>query len=124
MANNNFSTEIREAPNSKYLKVFFLDDTEAMNAQEIMQALNGVKKANITKSESKSYSGDTLTVYPKPMIDIGTLDNAVKKALNSYFSGVKEVKTEIISAVEFKNIENKILDALDEAIATIDVSVA
>lgn len=35
-----------------------------------------------------------------------------------------EVKTEIISAVEFKNIETKILAALDEAIATIDVSVA
>ena len=34
------------------------------------------------------------------------------------------MKTEKISAVEFNNIEKKILDALDEAIATIDVSVA
>lgn len=124
MANNKYSTEIKKAPNSKYLKVFFLDDSEAKKTQEIILALKEVKTVNITVSESKSHPGDTLTVYPKPMVDINTLNDVVKKALNSYFSGVTEVKTEIISAVEFKNIEKKILDALDEAIATIDVSVA
>ena len=125
MANNKFSTEIREAPGSKYyLKVFFLDDSEAKKTQETILALKEVYTVNITPSESKSYPGDTLTVYSKPMVDINTLNDVVKKALNSYFSGVTEVKTEIISAVEFKNIEKKILDALDEAIATIDVNVA
>ena len=124
MANNKYSTEIKKAPNSKYLKVFFLDDSEAKKTQEIILALKEVKTVNITVSESKSHPGDTLTVYPKPMVDINTLNDVVKKALNSYFSGVTEVKTEIISAVEFKNIEKKILDALDEAIATIDVNVA
>ena len=58
------------------------------------------------------------------MVDIDILDKEVKKSLDSYFSGVTDVKTEIISVVEFKNIEKKILDALDEAIATIDVCVA
>lgn len=124
MANNKYSTEIRESFNSKYLKVFFLDDSEAKKAQEIIQTLKEVKTVNITESESKSHPGDTLTIHPKPMIDIDTLDKEVKKSLDSYFSGVIEVKTEIISAVEFKNIEKKILDTLDEAIATIDVSVA
>ena len=124
MANNKYSTEIRKAQNSKYLKVFFLDDSEAKKTQEIILALKEVYTVNITPSESKSHPGDTLTVYSKPMVDINTLNDVVKKALNSYFSGVTEVKTEIISAVEFKNIEKKILDALDEAIATIDVSVA
>ena len=124
MANNKYSTEIRESFNSKYLKVFFLDDSEAKKAQEIIQTLKEVKTVNITVSESKSHPGDTLTIHPKPMIDIDTLDKEVKKSLDSYFSGVIEVKTEIISAVEFKNIEKKILDTLDEAIATIDVSVA
>lgn len=125
MANNKFSTEIREAPDSKYyLKVFFLDDSEAKKTQEIILALKEVKAVNITVSESKLHPGDTLTIYPKPMVDIDTLDKEVKKSLNSYFSGVTEVKTEIISAVEFKNIEAKILAALDEAIATIDVCVA
>ena len=124
MANNKYSTEIRETPKSKYLKVFFLDDSEARKTQEILMALKEVKTVNITVSESKSHPGDTLTIYPKPMVDIDTLDKEVKKSLDSYFSGVTEVKTEIISAVEFKNIETKILAALDEAIATIDVSVA
>lgn len=124
MANNNYSTEIREAPNLRYLKVFFLDDSEAKKTQEILLALKEVKTVNITVSESKLHPGDTLTIYPKPMVDIDTMDKEVKKTLDSYFSGVTEVKTEIISAVEFKNIETKILAALDEAIATIDVSVA
>lgn len=124
MANNKFSTEIREAPNSKYLKVFFLDDSEAQKTRDIILALDEVKIVNITVSASKAHPGDTLTIQPKPMVDVKTLDNIVKKSLDSYFSGVTEVKTEIISAVEFENIEKKILDALDEAIATIDVSVA
>ncbi len=124
MANNKFSTEIRESPNSKYLKVFFLDDSEAERTQDIILALKEVKAVNITVSESKYHSGNSLTVYPKSMVDIQMLDNIVKKSLDSYFSGITEVKTEIISSVEFKNIEKKILDALDEAIATIDISVA
>lgn len=124
MANNRFSTEIREVSNSKYLKVFFLDDSEAKKTQEILLALKVVKTVNITVSESKLHPGDTLTIYPKPMVDIDILDKEVKKSLDSYFSRVTDVKTEIISVVEFKNIEKKILDALDEAIATIDVSVA
>ena len=118
MANNKFSTEIRETPNSKYLKVFFLDDSEAKKTRGILLALKEVKTVNITVSESKSHPGNTLTIYPKPMVDIDTLDKEVKKSLDSYFSGVTEEKTEIISAVEFKNIEKKILDALDEAIAS------
>lgn len=124
MVNNKFSTEIRESFDSKYLKVFFLNDSEAKKTQEIILALKEVKTVNITVSESKSHPGDTLTVYPKPMVDINTLNNVVKNALNGHYSGVTEVKTEKISAVEFNNIEKKILDALDEAIATIDVSVA
>lgn len=124
MVNNKYSTAIRESFDSKYLKVFFLDNSEAKNTQDIIQSLNEVKKANITVSASKAHPGDTLTIYPKPMVDINTLDNVVKKSLDSYFSGVTEMKTDIISVVEFRNIEKKILEALDEAIATIDVSVA
>lgn len=50
MANNRFSTEIREVSNSKYLKVFFLDDSEAKKTQEILLALKVVKTVNITVS--------------------------------------------------------------------------
>lgn len=124
MANNKFSTEIREAPNTKYLKVFFLNDSEASKTLEIISSLEEVRKVNITESSSKSHPGNTLTIYPKPMVDIITLKNVVEESLECFFSGVREVKTEIISTVEFKNIEKKIIDALDEGIATIDVSVA
>lgn len=107
MANNKFSTEIREAPNTKYLKVFFLDDSEASKTLEIISSLKEVKNVNISASSSKSHPGNTLTIYPKPMVDINTLKNVVEESLECYFSGVREVKTEIISTVEFKNIEKK-----------------
>lgn len=124
MANDKFSTSIRETFNTKYLKVFFLDDSEAQKTLDIIRALNEVKNVNVTVSKSTSHPGDTLTIYPKPMVDIDTLDCIVNKALEKYFSGVTVIKTDIISEVEFKNIEQKILNALDQALATIDVCVA
>lgn len=58
------------------------------------------------------------------MVNINLLENLVKQTLDTYGSNVVEVKTETKSEVEFKSIEQKILKALDEARATIDVSVA
>ena len=124
MANDKFSTSIRETFNTKYLKVFFLDDSEAQKTLDIIRAVNEVKNVNVTVSKSTSHPGDTLTIYPKPMVDIDTLDCIVNKALEKYFSGVTVIKTDIISAVDFKNIEQKILNVLDQALATIDVCVA
>ena len=119
-----YSTEIRESPSGKYLKVFMLDDSVAENLQKLLNSLKEVKNVNITESQSKAHPGNTLTIYPKPMVNIDTLDNVVKTSLNHFYSGVTEVKTETISQVEFQNIEQKILVALDEAQATIDVNVA
>lgn len=58
------------------------------------------------------------------MVNINVLEKIVKQTLETYDSGVIEVKTKTKSEVEFKDIEQKILKALDEARATIDVSVA
>lgn len=121
---NMYSTEIRESPSGKYLKVFMLDDSVAGELQVLLNTLKEVKNVNITKSQSKAHPGDTLTIYPKPMVNISVLEKLVKNTLETYDSGVVEVKTEIKSEVEFKSIEQKILKALDEARATIDVSVA
>lgn len=121
---NMYSTEIRESPSGKYLKVFMLDDSVAGELQCLLGVLKEVKNINITKSESKAHPGDTLTIYPKPMVNINVLDKIVKQTLETYDSGVIEVKTKTKSEVEFKDIEQKILKALDEARATIDVSVA
>lgn len=121
---NMYSTEIRESPSGKYLKVFMLDDSVAGELQCLLGVLKEVKNINITKSESKAHPGDTLTIYPKPMVNINVLEKIVKQTLETYDSGVIEVKTKTKSEVEFKDIEQKILKALDEARATIDVSVA
>ena len=58
------------------------------------------------------------------MVNIETFEKVVRKTLDFYGSGVVEVKTKTKSEVEFKCIEQKILKALGEARATIDVSVA
>lgn len=121
---NMYSTEIRESPRGKYLKVFMLDDSMAEKLQKLLNTLKEVKNVNITESQSNAHPGNTLTIYPKPKVNIETLDKIVKSTLDKYYSGVTEVKTEIISQVDFQNIEQKILDALDEAQATIDVCVA
>lgn len=121
---NMYSTEIRESPRGKYLKVFMLDDSMVEKLQKLLNTLKEVKNVNITESQSNAHPGNTLTIYPKPKVNIETLDKIVKSTLDKYYSGVTEVKTEIILQVDFQNIEQKILDALDEAQATIDVCVA
>ena len=119
-----FSTVIREAFGQKYLKVFMLDDSVAVELQELLGSLKEVKNVNVTESQSKAHPGKTLTVYGKPMVTVEVLNSVVEKTLRSYYSGIIEVKTDIMSVAEFGIIEKKILDALDEAKATIDVSVA
>lgn len=119
-----FSTVIREAFGQKYLKVFMLDDSVAEELQELLGSLKEVKNVNVTESQSKAHPGKTLTVYGKPMVTVEVLNSVVEKTLRSYYSGIIEVKTDIMSVAEFGIIEKKILDALDEAKATIDVSVA
>lgn len=121
---NAYSTEIREVFGKKYLKVFMLDDSVAGELKDLLGKLKEIKSISVTESQSKAHPGETLTIYPKPMVNIETLEKVVKKVLDSHNSGVVEVKTETISEVEFKDIEQKILNALDEARATIDVSMA
>lgn len=106
------------------MKVFLLEDSKAEKLQELLSSLKEIKKVNITESKSIAHKGDTLTIYPKPMVNVETLEDVVRKAIDTYESGVIEVQTETISEVEFKSIEQKILNALNNARATIDVSVA
>lgn len=124
MVDKVYEVEIRETFNKKYLKVFLLDDTIAKKLEPLVDSLKEVKNVNITQSQSKAHSGDTLTVYPKPMVSIELLKEIVEKTLDCYFSGVTEKHTDVMTTVSFNANEKKILDALDKALATIDVSVA
>lgn len=65
-----FSTEIRETFSKPYIKVYFMDDSIATDAKMVVERLNVVRAVNITPSSSKDYSGNTLTVYPKSMVDV------------------------------------------------------
>ena len=103
-----FSTEIRKAPDEKeYIKVFFLDNHDIGEYKTLIETCIEVKKVKITPSMSNAHKGDTLTVYPKPMIDGKTLEKSVKALLDEYFSGVHEEAIVVDSKVHFKAIESK-----------------
>ena len=120
-----YSTVIRKAPeNKEYVKVFFLDNHDISEYKTLLETCIEVKKVNITPSMSNIHKGDTLTVHPKPMIDGKTLERSVSILLDKYLSGVHEETIDIVSNVHFNAIESKILFALDEAKATIDLCLA
>lgn len=103
-----YSTEIRKSPNNtEYVKVFFLDNHDISEYEILLDTCIDVRKVNVTKSESNAHKGDTLTVYPKPMIDGKTLEKSVKALLDEYFSGVHEEVIAADSKVHFKAIESK-----------------
>ena len=121
----NYSTEIRKSPdNTEYVKVFFLDNHDISEYETLLETCIEVKNVNVTKSESNAHKGDTLTVYPKPMIDGKTLEKSIQILLDEYLSGLHEEAIEIDSKVHFNAIEHKILLALDEAKATIDLCIS
>lgn len=119
-----FSTEIREVSGKPYIKVFFLDDAMAEKAKYVVESLMCVKNVNITPSANRAHPDDTLTVYPKPMVDVKSCDEEVKKSLLGFFSGVTKGVMHPRNEAFFEGIVQKILDILDKAEATIDVCVA
>lgn len=119
-----FSTEIRESFGKKYLKVFFLDDSPVEDAKIIIEKLKSVRKVNVTHSYSSDHAGNTLTVYPKTMVDIFECEQAVVSALKGMCSKTRVGTMIVRNEAYFAGIEKKIIEALDKANATIDVCVA
>ena len=83
---NRFSTEIRYAFDKPYIKVFFYDDSDVTVAKDVVGALNSVMRVNVTESQSAAHPGNTLTVYPKPMVSADECESDVNGALNGYFA--------------------------------------
>ena len=119
-----FSTEIREVSGKPYIKVFFLDDAMAEKAKYVVESLMCVKNVNITPSASRAHPGDTLTVYPKPMVDVKSCEEEIYKSLNGFFTSVTKGEMHPKNEAYFEGIAQRILDALDKAEAQIDVCVA
>ena len=123
--NNIFSTEIRVPfENKPCIKVFFWDDSVAPSAKAVVESLNCVMTVNITESKSKAHSGNTLTVYPKPMFDARLCEKEGIDGLNRFFSNVSVGNMQPHNEAYFAGIEKQILKILDKALTTIIVCVA
>ena len=121
----NFSTEIKEAFSKPYIKVYFLDDSVASYAKEVIERLNGVKTVNITPSSSKDHPGNTLTVYPKSMVDVEDCEKEMIEALNGFFSrGVIADRKPVRNDAYFNGIADKIIKDLDKARVSIHICIA
>lgn len=122
--NNNYSTEICSSPSGPYIRVFFLDDSDAFKAKDVVEALNSVRKVNLGKSQSTSHPGYYLIVYLKSIVTAEYCVKEIHEALNRFFSNTTVGKMQIHNEAYFAGIEKRILEALDKAEATIDVCVA
>lgn len=122
---NGFSTEIRETFGKPYIKVFFLDDSVATDVKEVVERLNVVRTVNITPSGSKDHPGNTLTVYPKSMVEAKDCKREVVEILNGFFAqSVLADKKPVRNEAYFNGIADKIIKDLDKARVSIHVCIA
>lgn len=110
-----FSTEKRKVFDNEYLKVFLLDEQRNAEVQLALSKLDCVKNVNLTSSKSSNNPKETLTVYPKRMFDAAILEKRVISFLDSYFDGVVDNSKAVENEAHFKGIQDKILNALEEA---------
>ena len=109
----------------KKIGLYFLDDSVASYAKEVIERLNVVKTVNITPSSSKDHPGNTLTVYPKSMVDVEDCEKEMIEALNGFFSlGVIADRKPVRNDAYFNLIADKIIKDLDKARVSIHVCIA
>lgn len=122
--NNCFSTQICTSPCEQYIRVFFIDDSNAVKAKEVVESVNSVRKVNMGDSQSSSHPGQYLIVYLKPMVTAAYSDKEITEALNAFFShqaaSVRKVKTDAY----FDNIEQQVINDLKGARVSIHVAMA
>jgi hypothetical protein len=84
-----FTTEIRESPSNKYLKVFLHDLSDINKIRDEIENLSCINNVNITENKK-----DDLTVYPKPTCDIEETQQEVEQFLSEYFDKNPEAEEE------------------------------
>jgi hypothetical protein len=80
---------------------------------------------NTTKSESAAHLGDTLIVYPKPMVSVEECEKDIKKTLCVFFdNGIISERKPVRNEAHFNNIADQIINDLDKARVSIHVCMA
>ena len=104
-----FSTEIREIFDKKYVKVFLKDSDDIALVKSILVQIKSIHKVNITESHSGGNDSLTLTVYPKKMYTADTVEKDIQECL----SGIDYDKS-ILDEAEKSKVNSK-LDSCPEA---------
>ena len=122
--NTCFSTKIGQTFDTEYVKVFFLDDSVAPEAQKIVWSINSVRNVNITVSQSAAHPGNTLTVYPKPMVTAQACEKDVIEVLRQFFKGTSKKSRSVKTDAYFEGIEKQVINDIDKARVSIHVAMA
>ncbi len=120
----NFDTEIRETFGNRYLKVFIRDINRIEESQRLLQGLPSVRTVNVTPSQSANNPSQTLTIYPTRVYSIEETQREVISTLNNYFNGVIDRTPPVQNEAHFRDIQNRIIAALDSARVSIKVAMA
>lgn len=78
-----YATEIREAFDKKYVKVFLKDSDDIDLVKSTLEQIKSIHKVNITKSQSSQNDSLTLTIYPKKMCSADSVEKDIQKCLSS-----------------------------------------
>lgn len=78
-----YATEIREAFDKKYIKVFLKDSDDIDLVKSTLEQIKSIHKVNITKSQSSKNDSLTLTIYPKKMCSADSVEKDIQKCLSS-----------------------------------------
>lgn len=104
-----FATEIREAYEKKYVKVFLKDSDDIELVKFALEQIKSIHKVNITESHSGGNDSLTLTVYPTKTCTADTVEKDIQKCL----SGVN-LDTPVLEQSEKAKVIGK-LDCCPEA---------
>lgn len=104
-----YATEIREAFDKKYIKVFLKDSDDRDLVKSTLEQIKSIHKVNITKSQSSQNDSLTLTIYPKKMCSADSVEKDIQKCL----SNLDLIKSDLGDAEKTK-VQGK-LDSCPEA---------
>ena len=119
MSRQFYQTEIREAYDKKYVKVFLNSLSLIEPLQQLLQTLQSVKKVNITDSTSANNLSKTLTIYPKLAFSAEEVEAEIHNTLDNYFSDPKINTAHLSNVRQILSEHPKALEVYNSAIEKI-----